>query len=364
MTGEHTRLTAALRELRARTGLSLAALSERTAYSKSSWERYLNGKNLPPRQAVQELCRVANEPDGRLLALWEITESQWSERAAVAADEPRPQPRPQPLEPPRPPETLRPRRRPGTLIVVLVSAYTVFVGGVALVLFLLLDREAPGNEPLSASAPYSLAPQCQKAACEGRDPMRMVCGFAPDNLTTYRTAGGAHVELRYSEKCGASWARVWGARIGDRVEVTAGGPTHEVRIDDRADAETYVYTEMTAARPGSTVRACFRPASADGERECVEARVGGADARPTTTAARRPHFSSVQALLDPRHSLLVQPDPGWGPRATSSPHTTTAAPAVDTEPIPNRTTTSPGLILPVLAASNRLAVVRTGPMFA
>jgi transcriptional regulator with XRE-family HTH domain len=55
---EHTRLTAGLRELRARTGLSLAALSERTAYSKSSWERCLNGKSLLPREAVQDLCRA------------------------------------------------------------------------------------------------------------------------------------------------------------------------------------------------------------------------------------------------------------------------------------------------------------------
>ncbi|WP_210584054.1 hypothetical protein [Streptomyces sp. GESEQ-35] len=50
-------------------------------------------------------------------------------------------------------------------------------------------------------------------------------------------------------------------------------------------------------------------------------------------------------------TVLVQPDTGWGPRATSSPHTTTPAPAADTEPIPNRTTTSPDLILPVLATA-------------
>ncbi|MFB7368876.1 DUF2690 domain-containing protein [Streptomyces sp. NPDC056222] len=278
MTAELTRLTAELRELRARTGLSLAALSERTAYSKSSWERYLNGKSLPPRQAVQALCRIANEPDGRLLALWEIAESDWSGRAAVpapAAEEPQPQPQ-------EPPEARRPRGR--RLTVVLASAYAVIVVGVALLLFLLPDPEAPKDEPPSASAPYSLAPQCRGADCEGRDPMRMVCGIGPDTLTTYRTATGAHVELRYSEKCGASWARVWGARIGDRVEVTAGGPSRDIRIESSTDAESYVYTEMTEAHNGSTVRACFRPASADGERECVEARVGKAanTTRPPT----------------------------------------------------------------------------------
>ncbi|MFC8075377.1 DUF2690 domain-containing protein [Streptomyces sp. NPDC057307] len=272
----HTRLSAALRELRARTGLSLVALSLRTAYSKSTWDRYLNGKSLPPRQAVQELCRLANEPDGRLLALWEIAESDWSGRAAAsppAAEEP-------PREPPPPPETGRPRVHGGGLMVVLASACSVVVGGVALALFLLPAPEAPQDDPLSASAPYSLAPQCRGAVCEGRDPIRLNCGFAPDTLTTYRTATGAHMELRYSEKCGAGWALVWGTRIGDRLEVRAAGPTHDVRIRDTTDTESYVSTDMTAARPGSTVRACFRPASKDGERECVEARVGEATAAP------------------------------------------------------------------------------------
>ncbi|MET7645866.1 DUF2690 domain-containing protein [Streptomyces sp. NPDC005426] len=286
MTAEHIRLAVALRELRVRTGLSLAALSERTTYSKSSWERYLNGKSLPPRQAVQELCRVADEPNGRLLALWEIAESNWSGRAAVSAPvavEPCPQLQPQ--EPPRRPDTGRPGLRGGRLTVGL--ACTVIVVGVALLLFWLPDREDPEDEPLSAHPPYSLAPQCHGAACEGQDPMRLVCGISPHTLITYRTATGAHVEVRYSEKCGASWARTWGARIGDRVEVTAGGPTHDVRVEDKADTETYVYTEMTAVRPDTTVRACFRPASADGERECVEARLDDAPVTARSPSPRR-----------------------------------------------------------------------------
>ncbi|MFW6692167.1 DUF2690 domain-containing protein [Streptomyces sp. MAR4 CNX-425] len=288
MTTEHTPLVAALRELRARTGLSLAALAERTAYSKSSWERYLNGKSLPPRQAVRELCRVTNEPDGRLLALWEIAESDWKGRASVlapAAGEPRPEPRPRPQEPP-PPEAEQPRD-PGSrgvrLVAVLASVYTLLAGGAALVLFLLPARDAADDEPLPASAPHSLVPECHGAACEGRDPMSLVCGVGPATLTTARTATGAHVELRYSEECGAGWARTWGTRIGDRLAVTADGPTHDVRVRNEDDTETYVYTGMTAVHPGSTVRACFRPASADGERECVEARVGG------TAATTRPH---------------------------------------------------------------------------
>lgn len=281
MTAEHTRLAAALRELRAGAGLSLAALAERTAYSKSSWERYLNGKSLPPRQAVRELCRLANEPDGRLLALWEIAESHWSGRAMAPAPTPPADesPRPHPQESPPPAGTGRRRHGGSRLLVVLASAYTVIVGGAAALLFLLLpDSEAQEDEPLPASVPFSLAPQCHGAACEGRDPMRLICGLGPDTLASHRTATGAHVELRYSKKCGASWARTWGTEIGDRLDVTADGPTYGVRIRNTDDAATFIYTEMTEVRPGSTVRACFRPASADGERECFEARVGGAAA--------------------------------------------------------------------------------------
>ncbi|MYU09741.1 helix-turn-helix domain-containing protein, partial [Streptomyces sp. SID8361] len=80
------RLAAGLRELRARTGLSMAALAERTAYSKSSWERYLNGKQLAPRQAVEVLCAMAGEPPGRLMALWELADGEWSGRADSAPD--------------------------------------------------------------------------------------------------------------------------------------------------------------------------------------------------------------------------------------------------------------------------------------
>ncbi len=286
MSPEHTRLAAALRELRAGAGLSLAALAERTPYSKSSWERYLNGKSLPPRQAVRELCRLANEPDGRLLALWEIAESHWSGRAVAPAPAPPTDesPRPHPQESPPPAGTGRRRLGGSRLLVVLASAYTVIVGGAAVLLFLLLpDSEAQEAEPLPASVPFSLAPQCHGAACEGRDPMRLICGLGPDTLASYRTATGAHIELRHSKKCGASWARTWGTEIGDRVDVTAGGPTHGVRIRNKDDAATFIYTEMTEVRPGSTVRACFRPASADGERECVEARVGEA-----ATTARPP----------------------------------------------------------------------------
>lgn len=285
MTAEHTRLTASLRELRARTGLSLAALAERTTYSKSSWERYLNGKAMPPRQAVQDLCRIAGEPEGRLLALREIAESTWSGRAATPAPPVKPSapPAPEPAGPSEgggePQEGKGPRPRHwGRLVLVLAAACAVTVAGVALTL--LLPGSGTGSEgkqpppSVSGSAPTGgPTTRCRGAACEGKDPLGMVCGIAPQSIATHHTAAGADMEVRYSRQCGAAWARMWGARIGDRVDIKGSGPAHEAVITDRMDAESYVFTEMATARPGDALRFCFHPKAEDEKCECVETTV-------------------------------------------------------------------------------------------
>ncbi|MEO3755045.1 peptidoglycan-binding protein [Streptomyces sp. B6B3] len=66
------RLVVRMRQLKDRSGLSLAALAAKTASSRSSWERYLNGKAVPPPQAVEALARVSGTDPAPLLALWEV----------------------------------------------------------------------------------------------------------------------------------------------------------------------------------------------------------------------------------------------------------------------------------------------------
>jgi hypothetical protein len=113
--------------------------------------------------------------------------------------------------------------------------------------------------------------------------MHMKCAAAPATLAAHRTATGAWMELRYSKECGTSWARMWGTHVGDRIEMTArsgarGGDddsrdrVRSAEVQDGIDADAYVYTPMTAARPGAVVRACFRPV-AGGEGECFDGRV-------------------------------------------------------------------------------------------
>ena len=299
---ERARLAAALRELRARTGLSMAALADRTSSSKSSWERYLNGKTLPPRPAVQELCRLADEPDARCLALWEIAESEWRGRATEVPEVrhagtrppgPHPKQRPEPVSRPEPEPPSAPGHRGMAAVAVLASVCAVAVGGVTVGLFL-LPRESAEPRAYALSSSAAAGPHCRGAACEGKSPIRMVCAAGPDSVASHHTATGAWMELRHSKECGASWARMWGTRIGDRIEMTTvdgrkSRSSHSGRsaeVENDVDAESYVYTLMTATRPGTVVRACFRPA-AGGEKECFDGRVGQGHQEPSANSRRQ-----------------------------------------------------------------------------
>ncbi|MFI0979929.1 peptidoglycan-binding protein [Streptomyces sp. NPDC021093] len=71
--GERDRqLIVQLRRLKDHSGLSLAALEAKTTSSRSSWERYLNGRTPPPREAVEELARVCGSDSTRLLVLYDV----------------------------------------------------------------------------------------------------------------------------------------------------------------------------------------------------------------------------------------------------------------------------------------------------
>ncbi|WP_267242981.1 helix-turn-helix domain-containing protein [Streptomyces sp. PR69] len=96
-----------LRRLKDHSGLSLAALAGKTSYSRSSWERYLNGKKPVPRGAVEELARICGTEPTRLLVLHEVAEQAKASRTTPpAAGGPETGPRPAPLrDAPRPSAT-------------------------------------------------------------------------------------------------------------------------------------------------------------------------------------------------------------------------------------------------------------------
>ncbi|MEU6816485.1 DUF2690 domain-containing protein [Streptomyces sp. NPDC046860] len=77
--------TGQLRRLVDQGGLGVAALADRTGYSKTSWERYLNGRLLAPRGAILALAEVTGTSPVHLTTLWELAERAWS-RAEMRHD--------------------------------------------------------------------------------------------------------------------------------------------------------------------------------------------------------------------------------------------------------------------------------------
>ncbi|MFE4954089.1 XRE family transcriptional regulator [Streptomyces sp. NPDC056653] len=74
-----------LRRLIDRSGLSIAAVADRTGYSKTSWERYLNGRLLAPKGAIVALAEATGTDQVHLTTMWELAERAWS-RAEMRHD--------------------------------------------------------------------------------------------------------------------------------------------------------------------------------------------------------------------------------------------------------------------------------------
>ncbi|GGS10174.1 hypothetical protein GCM10010252_56630 [Streptomyces aureoverticillatus] len=78
-------LVVQMRALKDHSGLSQSALAAKTSYSGSSWARYLNGKAVPPRDAVEELARTCGADPGRLLALRDVAVEAWGSEGPEGA---------------------------------------------------------------------------------------------------------------------------------------------------------------------------------------------------------------------------------------------------------------------------------------
>lgn len=269
---ECDRLAAELSGLRERTGLSLAALAERTPYSKSSWQRYLNGQKPVPENAVVSLCALAREPAGRLLALWELADLAWSGRAdagpgAAAPTAGGPPQRAAHADPPR-------RRR-----VPLVAAAVAVMAGAAALLGTALLGTTPGGEGAAGAAALGgtettttpqAVPACHGAACDGKTAMSMGCGYQGMIVTvgSFMAVGGQRLELRQGRACGTVWVRATGLRVGDEVVLTVpkGRPQHVGAVGPD-DSRRYLATPMVAAADPGLARVCLSPGRG-GDQEC------------------------------------------------------------------------------------------------
>ncbi|MFD6420005.1 helix-turn-helix domain-containing protein [Streptomyces sp. NPDC060194] len=291
---EVRRLAERLREAREATGLSYAALAGRTAYSKSSWERYLNGRVLPPRDAVQTLAELSGADPARLLALWRLADAVWSGRDAsgsgavsggdggtaaggeaaagsavaggsAAAVRPEDASGPEDAEPAGAPGGERvvapePGASRSLVVVALAAALaTVVLLGTGAWLWAHLAGD-PGT------ARGSFAEPCRGERCTGLDSEQGETDCWTDAETrAARDVGGRQVELRYSATCRAVWGRVREPGAGDEVWVeTRDRRTQAQQVTVPGHA---LYTLMLGVTVLGGVRACVE--GADGSRGCT-----------------------------------------------------------------------------------------------
>ncbi|MFD5477047.1 peptidoglycan-binding protein [Streptomyces hawaiiensis] len=188
-----------LRRLKDRSELSTRQLAARTGYSAKSWQRYLNGRSLPPREAVEAMARVGGDDPTRLLVMHEIAAQRWAEGRAVTTDAPENLS----ATPAQPPTEQQPHRRHLRAAVTAGAVVTVLSVSVALLLAVRLTEaraqlarergDAVTTAPATVSE--SLVPVIYTCRLEQRDG-RWYAGLS---RTTSILLSNTHVGLEVAE---------------------------------------------------------------------------------------------------------------------------------------------------------------------
>ncbi|MYS06232.1 DUF2690 domain-containing protein, partial [Streptomyces sp. SID6041] len=160
----------------------------------------------------------------------------------------------------------------GALLVVTAALLLVDLGG----------SEGPDGDdraaaPTTTTAPPTTRPaelppgvRCAGSDCTGQDPEAMGCGGPLATTVARAVVGGATVEVRHSETCGASWARLTGGAPQDTVTIRVGEAERSATVAEGADTVatgTDAYTPMVAVPADTTAEACGL--LADGREGCT-----------------------------------------------------------------------------------------------
>jgi transcriptional regulator with XRE-family HTH domain len=253
-------LAAELRRLKEKSGLSYGRLADKTHYSRSSWERFLNGKQLPTAVALEGFAAVMQTDADFLLGLLErATEAEAPAEAKESAGAgPSPAVR-----------DWKPGARGVGLVVVgalVGSLATAVVLGTGMVGGNAATSRPPGPAGASSVGGATLSqqsrpstqnarPGCSEDTCLRRDPQAMDCQW---DATTARETWlrGMHIELRYSAACGSVWGRVESGAVGDSVTIKDKyglGLSATIRVD----RDTYTgMLAVTSEAPPATVTVC------------------------------------------------------------------------------------------------------------
>ncbi|MET9619434.1 DUF2690 domain-containing protein [Streptomyces sp. NPDC006464] len=265
-------LASELLALKKASGLSFAQLSQKTHYAKSSWERWVNGKQFPPRDAVESLARLCETPPARLLDVWDRADGEralatgreselpesgtgagTAEAGAAADAGPQPAVAGVDAAPEAGAEAAPARRGRRGLWISAVVGLALVAGAAAAYAY--AGGGTGGEEPAARPTVKIAGPAtgCEGTGCEGKDPKKMNCGADAVTVRTGSIPKDLVMELRYSKACQAAWGRITFAEVGATVVVnnSDGASAADVVHYDRD-----VYTPLIAAPESGSTWVC------------------------------------------------------------------------------------------------------------
>lgn len=124
-----------------------------------------------------------------------------------------------------------------------------------------------------ASAPANAAPSCSGSSCNGHDPQAYGCGSDAITLEDRADDTYLYVELRYSKKCDAAWARVTyiqGEQLAGATSTIVGLRWYSC---NKADSSCFKgqYTSGAVTKHGQTKYTVMRQYHGDWLRACAYA---------------------------------------------------------------------------------------------
>ncbi|MFJ2111188.1 XRE family transcriptional regulator [Streptomyces sp. NPDC087850] len=303
--------TCQLRGLIDRSGLSIAAVADRTGYSKTSWERYLNGRLLAPKRAIIALAEVTGTNQTHLTTMWELAERAWGRSemrhdmtmeairisqarsalgefgrgaaggsaGALGAGAGPPggtvdlgtagsRPGGHSVPPPAgraaasgPGAGPGRGRRKGLIFGAGIVGALAVVGAALLFTDIGGDGDAGTAAKSPSAAPTTSAPKlpagvkCGGDDCTGQDPEEMGCGGEFAETVDSARVGTSLIEVRYSKTCGSAWARITQAAPGDEVRISSVRATGEEQTG-AVETTNDAYTPMTAVPDAKSAKAC------------------------------------------------------------------------------------------------------------
>ncbi|MFF3356802.1 DUF2690 domain-containing protein [Streptomyces sp. NPDC002917] len=254
---------------------SYKVLEKKTGVSRSTWNRWYTQKKLPKRDALLSFADAAPHVVNRdeLLGLWDAAweAQQAREGNRVPADDQRAD-RQAAATPvmataaeqhasaetaPQTEAKKQASRKNGWVVAGIMSA-AVLGGAAVWGINASADNSAntqglsPSASPTTSQATASPLATCHSGSCTSVEPKGTVCSL--DAITAYTGHKfGVTIELRYSPRCDAAWAKMNNASPEDRVIIIPKrGDSEEYRQQTGHDAHTRM---VPVTRPEDT-RAC------------------------------------------------------------------------------------------------------------